>query len=289
MLVQTGDVLDRGPKSRRVLDLLRRLERDAPRAGGRVYPLLGNHEVMRLIWDWRDVSAGEYAAFRTATSAELRERTFAAIASTAAEQARDEKRPHDEAAFREAFMRDIVLGFIEMRQAFHATGEYGKWLREHHAVVKINGIVFLHGGIDAENAKLGCEEINERIRRELAVPDPSPAQSASMFAMSEMGPLWYRGLALEPEPAFGPTLAGILTDLEARAIVVGHTVTGDGRIRPRFDGRVIQIDTGMLGGEWFPRGAASAVEIRGDTLTAIYEDRREPLAAPALAPTAVTR
>src|SRR5687767_8705865 len=33
ILVQTGDVLDRGPDSRRVLDLLRRLEGEAVRAG----------------------------------------------------------------------------------------------------------------------------------------------------------------------------------------------------------------------------------------------------------------
>src|SRR5688500_13404689 len=40
LLIQTGDILDRGADSRRVIDLLRRLERDAARAGGRVFPLL---------------------------------------------------------------------------------------------------------------------------------------------------------------------------------------------------------------------------------------------------------
>jgi hypothetical protein len=43
VLVQTGDVVDRGADSRRALDLLRRLEGEAERAGGRVVPLLGNH------------------------------------------------------------------------------------------------------------------------------------------------------------------------------------------------------------------------------------------------------
>src|SRR4029434_7702368 len=47
VLVQTGDVLDRGPDSRKAIDLLRQLERDAQRAGGRVVSLLGNHELMR--------------------------------------------------------------------------------------------------------------------------------------------------------------------------------------------------------------------------------------------------
>ena len=49
VLVQTGDVLDRGPDSRKALDLLRKLEGEAQRAGGRVYALLGNHELMRLV------------------------------------------------------------------------------------------------------------------------------------------------------------------------------------------------------------------------------------------------
>src|SRR5262245_29092303 len=46
ILVQTGDVLDRGPASRRVLDLLRQLERDAGRAGGQVFALLDRKSVV---------------------------------------------------------------------------------------------------------------------------------------------------------------------------------------------------------------------------------------------------
>jgi len=61
--VITGDLLDRGPDSRRVMDLIIRLEYEAPLAGGRVHQLLGNHEVMNLIGDLRYVSDEEYAAF----------------------------------------------------------------------------------------------------------------------------------------------------------------------------------------------------------------------------------
>jgi hypothetical protein len=58
VLVQTGDILDRGADSRRAIDLLRRLERDAQQAGGRVVSLLGNHEMMRLVDDFRYLSQG---------------------------------------------------------------------------------------------------------------------------------------------------------------------------------------------------------------------------------------
>ncbi|MFT4623429.1 MAG: 3',5'-cyclic AMP phosphodiesterase CpdA [Myxococcota bacterium] len=63
VLVQTGDTTDRGPDSRGVLDLLRRLSDEAVAAGGRVVPLLGNHETMNLLGDWRYVSAEDLLGF----------------------------------------------------------------------------------------------------------------------------------------------------------------------------------------------------------------------------------
>jgi hypothetical protein len=277
ILVQTGDVVDRGAHSRRALDLLRRLEGEAARAGGRVYALLGNHEVMRMVWDLRYLSPEEVAAFRNGRSEDLREQVYATVAADAAQRARAEKREHDEATFREQFMRDIPLGFIEMRQAFGPTGDYGKWLRERPTLVRINGIAFVHGGIDEATAILGCEGINEAIRRDLTFTQPTPELVSRMLAMSETSPLWYRGLAEEPDPGFAPQAAAILRTLGARAIVVGHTTTNGFRIKSRFDRRVVQIDTGMLGGTWYPGGVASALEIRDDALTAIYEKEREPL------------
>ena len=48
-LVQTGDVLDRGPDSRKCMDLLIELEKQAERAGGRGHALIGNHEAMNIV------------------------------------------------------------------------------------------------------------------------------------------------------------------------------------------------------------------------------------------------
>src|SRR5438552_1865543 len=39
ILVQTGDILDRGPQPRACLDLLMKLEQQAPKSGGRVVAL----------------------------------------------------------------------------------------------------------------------------------------------------------------------------------------------------------------------------------------------------------
>ena len=75
-LVFTGDLLDRGPDSRLVMDLVMRLEQESVLAGGQVHQLLGNHEVMNLIGDVRYVSDLEYAAFAEEESAKEREHWY---------------------------------------------------------------------------------------------------------------------------------------------------------------------------------------------------------------------
>jgi len=53
ILVQMGDVIDRGLKSRESVEFLRRLQEEARKADGEVVRLLGNHELMLLQGDYR--------------------------------------------------------------------------------------------------------------------------------------------------------------------------------------------------------------------------------------------
>jgi Calcineurin-like phosphoesterase len=256
-LVQLGDVVDRGPDSRRALDLLQRLQKEATRAGGRVHPLLGNHEAARMLGDMRFATPGEYGAFETDRSADVRE----SYVRTAP------------AASREQLLRDTPLGFVELRMAFGRSGEYGKWLRTLDTTVRINGVVFVHGGISPATAALTCDDINATVRRDLG-PDLDKSRAAPLTTLTarEDGPLWYRGLMQLAESE----VDAILAKQHARAIVVGHTVEQTGRIALRFGGKVIAIDTGMQPA-YVQGGRASALEWRGDTITAIYTDSRDVL------------
>lgn len=260
--VQIGDLVDRGGDSRKVLDLLRRLEREAPRSGGRVHILLGNHEVARMLGDLRLTTAAEYAAFTTPDSERLRER-FVQMANL----------PE---SGREALVKQTPLGWIEMRQAFGREGEYGKWLREHPVTITIDGFAFVHGGLSPAVAPLGCAAINAQVKRELSEDlDKTRAAPLASLAARVDGPLWYRGLAQEPE-TFAPQVEAMMTAIHARAIVIGHTVAPAGKIATRFGGRVIEIDTGMQQG-YVSDGRASALEILNGGTTAIYADHREPV------------
>ena len=256
-LVQTGDVFDRGPDSRKVFEFLRRLARDAERAGGRVHPLIGNHEAMRLLGDFRYVHSGEYAAFTNADSAAMRR---AAIELFPAED-----RPRLE--------KETPLGMVEMIRAFASNQDLGSYLRGLNAVVRINGIVFLHGGISPSVAPMSCTAINDAVRRELGPElDKTKQMPTASLSAREDGPLWYRGLANEPE-TFAPEVKKILDAQGARAIVIGHTAE-PGPIRSRFGHTVFLIDTGMQPA-YLPNGRASALEIQGGVFTAIYKEGRQ--------------
>jgi hypothetical protein len=274
VLVQTGDVLDRGAQSRQAIDLLRKLEEEAPKAGGQVHALLGNHEAMRILGILRDIGAGEIAAFRTPDSEDLRDRYYEALLKQNTEQARAAGQTFDAEGFRVRFYDENPPGAIEMILAYGPKGEYGRWLRMRDTMIKINGIVFLHGGISPAVAPLGCAAINEKVRAELdTLRPPDPALQTSLIAGPE-GPLWYRGYFMGEPKLTTEGLESVLTTLGARAIVVGHTPPASYTITPSFDNRVIQIDTGMLNGDFFKGGRPSALEIQGGTFTAIYEGKK---------------
>ena len=96
------------------------------------------------------------------------------------------------------------------------------------------------------------------------------------YLMAEDGPIWFRGLATFDEAEHGPDIAALLDGLGVARQVVGHFPHPDGSIRTRFGGRVLLIDTGMLASVY--GGRASALEIVGGTVTAIYPGERQTLA-----------
>jgi len=213
-LVQIGDVLDRGPDSRKVMDLLMKLEGQARRAGGHVHALIGNHESLNIFGDLRYVSPGEFAAFQGESS---KKRSPTAEAGAG-------KPP----------------GYAEHRRQFGPDGTYGRWIRGHNTVIKINDTVFLHAGIAPKYAGYTIREINNRVREELE--DFSKLQGG--IVMDTEGPLWYRGMAQGDEKALDAHVARVLKKLKAERIVIGHTFC-DGAITPRFGGKVLQIDIGL--------------------------------------------
>jgi len=275
LLIQLGDVLDRGTESRQVLDLIRRLETEAPKAGGGVLFLLGNHEVMRMQGDFRDVHPDEYKAFLSRDAEPLRERLYEHLVAQGSATARAKGEKFDERDFRKKFLADIPLGSVEMQIAFSESGEYGPWLRGHEVMARVNGIAFVHGGPGVRAAAAGCAGTNARIRTEIKTVKLTDPDYADSLIWSPEGPLWHRGLVGGSPASTGEEVTAVLKALDASRIVVGHTVSPTKSIVAHHNGRVFQIDTGMLGGATYPGGVPSALEIQGGTFLAIYQGKRE--------------
>ncbi len=116
--------------------------------------------------------------------------------------------------------------------------------------------------------------VGDHVTRELVETLQSAVQIGKTSLLTEDGPLWFRGFATWPD-SDGDKITALLERFGGRRFVTGHTPMV-GNIMPRFDNRVFLIDTGMLSSR-FKGGRPSALEITGDTVTAIYVGSRDVL------------
>ena len=176
--------------SLKIIRNLQQLQKEAPRTGGRVIVVLGNHEAMNLLGDYRYTTPGEYAAFADGQSAarrehyyELTSRNRGGLPSARSEAVRrSSSRAMDGASTRSA---GSSTGSPGARRASSANGR-----RANPAVAKIGDTLFVHGGLSAEYSKLPMDEINRRVATAMAAADESPKS----ILTDPLGPLWYRGL-----------------------------------------------------------------------------------------------
>lgn len=172
-LIFTGDLLDRGPDSRKVLDLLMKLEKQANRNRGHLIVLLGNHEIMNMTGDLRYVSSEEYASFADKDSAGRRSKAYRRYIKFLQERAQTKEleipAPTQEAESN--WMQTHPKGYLEHRAAYGPEGKYGRWLRRRPVISTKEGIIFLHGGVSPELAEMSLQGINERVWSELEAFD----------------------------------------------------------------------------------------------------------------------
>ena len=269
---------------------------------------------MNLIGDTRDATLEIFLTFADGNSESRRERAFQAAARLDPEARLDKA----------LWMATHPPGYIEYREAFRPNGRYGRWLRSKPMLAEIDGTVFMHGGINADFSTESLDDINRRVRRELAAWDEGVrwleqqklvlpvstiveivgaaraqltqfsayqkegtltedhiraarlllplAEIGASSLLHPDGPLWFRGFSTWTDDDGAPRMAALLQKFRVKRFVTGHTPQPAGRITKRFGGSLFLIDTGMLGGKFYPGGRGSALEIVGDTVKAIYED-----------------
>lgn len=300
-LVMMGDMVDRGPDSRRVLDLLMRLQEEARDAGGRVHVLLGNHETMWLTGDYRYTSDADYRSFADDETEAMRE-----AARERFEIMKEQGRVEGD------FDSKFPPGTLALREALAPDGRYGSWLMEQPAMVVVNDTAFIHAGLSEEYAGASAAELNRRVREELKarigawrelseagiLAPEYPLLSAARALESHLedgafdrqprkvrsaaetvvgapeslifdpnGPFWYRGNAVCNELAESAVVDQALEGLGTESLVISHTPTPNHQVIMRLDDRLIRIETG---------DRPSALVLEADNRHALYADRDEP-------------
>lgn len=260
-LVQTGDIMDRGPDAKKVFDLLMRLEKEAEEEGGRVHALLGNHEEMNIsgiAFDYIGyVTADQFKSFLPDKYRGKKEKKFREMAGEKALNQTDPDPSSDNnlRPYWEELMRKDMGA--RKRYVNNFNDRYGKWLLKHNAVIKINDVIFAHGGISKKFSTWKLEDINDLLRneltylrRELRRPQPSRIPFNPQIVYKSDGPLWYRDLAMMDEAGFKEEVDEILHNLGAKYMIIAHTPRVGSRIvtkeyMSRFQGRIWIIDTGI--------------------------------------------
>lgn len=308
-LVIVGDILDRGPRSRAAMDLLMRVERQAEAAGGMVHVLIGNHEAMNLVGDLRYVARAEFEAFADEETGEERDKWLAEYAkrkgadidiSDELRREFDERYPDGFFAHRRAFAADGQYGAWLLAKpvvvVVNGTAFVHGGLSPMIADIGLEGVNGTLAG-ELQQYVENLERLNEsgvltpmdnfyQHPRILQYYMPSmDAEATLMDTVTETrklfesdvhspdGPLWYRGNVACCRLVEEERLRAALDAIGATRVVIGHTPTLGRRILERFDGDIIEVDTGMLSERY--GGSGNALIIEGDRLAVVTEDSRE--------------
>lgn len=278
ILVQTGDVPDRGPDSLKIIEHLQQLQKKAPRKGGKVITLVGNHEAMNVTGDLRYVHPGEYKAFADRGSRQRRESTYNANRESLEAFYLKQDSSLSSNEIKERWFEATPLGKLEHQAAWRPDGDVGEWIVNNPAVTIVGDSLFVHGGVSAKYVSFSVDEINAMVREALIARNTAPT---SILYDAE-GPFWYRGhVHTEPmsaqkeaiqtaETTAVPALSAseevdlVLDTFAVQRIVIGHTPSLTG-IKASYGGKVIQIDTGIAN---YYGGTQSYLEIRDGALIA---------------------
>lgn len=133
-VVQTGDLIDRGPEDRQVLDWLAQLEAQAPALNSTLHLLNGNHELMNVVGDFRYIHPDSMSAFSDLGDTAVQGRA----------------------------------------KAFFPGGLYAQQLQKRPIALQLGDTVFVHGGLLPAHAAYGLTQINQAYAEHIAQGTPLP-------------------------------------------------------------------------------------------------------------------
>jgi hypothetical protein len=161
VVVQVGDLLDRGGEELKVIYLLEKLRLEAQRSGGNVYIMNGNHEIMNMEGDFRYVTLAGMHEFRTWAH-------WFNLGNLLKDRCGDlGKQPN--------LFHSIPASYPEGLRARMAALRPGgpissRFLASHPTVLVVGSSVFVHGGLLPAHVDHGLDRINLEVISHIQLP-----------------------------------------------------------------------------------------------------------------------
>ncbi|KAG9445302.1 hypothetical protein H6P81_016642 [Aristolochia fimbriata] len=260
VLVQLGDILDRGDDEIAILSLLRSLSIQAQTEGGAVFQVNGNHETMNVEGDFRYVPPGAFdECLDFFEYLQLCDNNWeeAFVSWIKVSTGWKEDRPHSSTSWSPWKLVERQKGVIARSSLLKPGGPLACELANHGVILQVDDWLFCHGGVLPHHVAYGIERINSDVS------------------------LWMRGLRDDSDGPEIPFLAtrgydsvvwnrlysGDMTDFKfherqlqicsvaeetlekvgAKAMVVGHTPQLEG-VNCKYNDSIWRIDVGMSSG-----------------------------------------
>lgn len=259
VLVQVGDILDRGEDEIAILSLLRSLDIQAKAEGGAVFQVNGNHETMNVEGDYRYVDSGgfdectDFVQYLEECDHDWEE-AFVNWIDVSARWKEDRKKSQNYWGPWNLVKRQ--RGVIARSILLQPGGPLARELARHPVVLKVDDWVFCHGGLLPHHVGYGIERMNEEVSRwmrgeyERDAAPPMPFIATRGYDSVVWNRLYSRD-TLDMEDYQLDQIHTILQEtlqaVGAKGMVVGHTPQTAG-VNCEYSCSIWRIDVGMSRG-----------------------------------------
>lgn len=266
VLVQVGDILDRGKDEIAILSLLSSLNLQAKSQGGAVFQVNGNHETMNVEGDFRYVDPGGFdECIRFLEYLDESDGNWEEVFLNwvdVSERRKKEYRASPNSDWRPWNFVNKQRGFAARSSLFKRGGPLACELARHPVVLKINDWVFCHGGLLPHHVEYGIERMNREVSMWMKCSGEDSDDETGIPFIATRGydsVVWSRLYSHDPaeRPRRALMLSSIVAEqtlksVGAKGMVVGHTPQIGG-VNCKCDGKVWCVDVGMSYGVLYSR------------------------------------
>ncbi|XP_026432008.1 shewanella-like protein phosphatase 1 [Papaver somniferum] len=260
VLVQLGDILDRGEDEIAILSLLRSLHIQAKANGGAVFQVNGNHETMNVEGDFRYVDQGGFEEcvdflHHLENYGDNWDEAFVDWVSVSEQWKQDCKM--NESYWGPWNILQKQKGVIARSMLLRPGGLLSRELSRHPVALKVDDWVFCHGGLLPHHVAYGVEKMNDKVSRWMRGPDENGDNDPELPFIATRGydsVVWnrlYSGQTGDMEDYQARQIYSILQEtlraLGGKAMVVGHTPQTEG-INCKYGCSIWRVDVGMSSG-----------------------------------------